>query len=299
MEQNRPFIDWPGLANPILGYEHWSVKDVCVYYEEEQRLFYLYFSAFALELFRTHIIGVTTRDFVHYSEPFMDWDGLEQGVGGLCSPSILQAEGRYVLSFNAWGDVPGQPNQLYYTESQDLMHWSGVRRLAPQLTEGVRSIDAVLAYSEGRYYLTWKERQVGNPVAVASALDGNDWRLIGKAQLDGIYENAQLLCIDGAWRMLATHCSVPHETYLFTMDGDGASPEHWLRWTDKRRLRVPLEGFNTKDHSNAGFMADWRQYDGYFYLLYAGNTELEQYRGRGHCRIGLARSADLSVWEKP
>lgn len=299
MGRQAAFIDWSRLRNPVLAYGDWSVKDVCAYYCEADRMFYLFFSAFTLAPFRTHLVGVTTRDFLTFSKPFIDWDGVEEGVGGFCAPSILRADNRYVLTFNAWGDVPGQPNRLYYSESEDLLNWNGKHRLAANVTEGIRSIDAALAYDNGMYYLIWKDRQKCNPIAASRDVGADGWTVIGAPALDRVYENGQFLRIDGTWRMVLTNCGDPHETHLFAMKGSGASSEDWLEWGDKQVCRVPIESFNTQDYSNAGFLADWRAYDGYFYLFYAGNTELAQYRGRGHCRIGLARSRDLAVWEAP
>ncbi|TBL78517.1 family 43 glycosylhydrolase [Paenibacillus thalictri] len=292
-------MEFERLQNPIVAYSEWSVKDVCVYYEDTEATFYLFFSAFCLEPFRVHLVEVSTQDFISFSEPIINWSGLDDEVGGFCAPSILKADGMYYLTFNAWGDIPGQPNQLYFSASTDLRNWNGKHRLARNLTEGIRSIDAAVAYVNGKFYASWKDRQLGNPIAWNSRMEPDGWELIGRPELDRVYENGQFVRLDGSWHMVLTNCGMPHETHIFKMNGNGERKEDWLNWNTKLTFKVPVESFNTKDFSNAGFLADWRQYDGYYYLFYAGNTELETYKGRGHCRIGIARSADLVTWFAP
>jgi len=50
------------------------------------------------------------------------------------------------------------------------------------------------------------------------------------------------------------------------------------------RLEVPLKS------------ARMRQYDGYYYLIYAGRTEGQAFARRGWNQLGLARSSDLMHW---
>ena len=42
--QQKPFIDWQGLSNPVLFYPDWSIKDVAMAYR--RGTFYVFFSAF-------------------------------------------------------------------------------------------------------------------------------------------------------------------------------------------------------------------------------------------------------------
>ena len=44
---------------------------------------------------------------------------------------------------------------------------------------------------------------------------------------------------------------------------------------------------------------DWRERDGHFYLFYAGSNDGERFSGRGHAKIGVARSTDLKTWTLP
>jgi hypothetical protein len=51
--------------------------------------------------------------------------------------------------------------------------------------------------------------------------------------------------------------------------------------------------------ADCAFLADWRQYDGYFYLFYAGSDDGDSFQLRGHGKIGVARSRDLVEWRAP
>ena len=62
MAQNKRFIDWNGLKNPVLSYPNWSVKDTAMAYRNGT--FYIFFSAFYPERgqVRSHVVEVSTRD---------------------------------------------------------------------------------------------------------------------------------------------------------------------------------------------------------------------------------------------
>ncbi len=51
--------------------------------------------------------------------------------------------------------------------------------------------------------------------------------------------------------------------------------------------------------ANAAAVYDWRKYDGYYYLIYAGRNEGQTYAKRGWNQIALARSKDLIHWSVP
>src|SRR4051812_2944642 len=77
--QKKPFIDWKGLANPVLSYPNWSVKDAAMAYRDGT--FYVFFSAFYPDRgqVRSHVVEVSTTDFKHFSEPIFNFDGEEEG----------------------------------------------------------------------------------------------------------------------------------------------------------------------------------------------------------------------------
>jgi hypothetical protein len=60
-----------------------------------------------------------------------------------------------------------------------------------------------------------------------------------------------------------------------------------------------FENFNTDNVANACFRADWREYDGHFYMIYCGRTEGKSHLGRGNNKLGLARSKELINWQAP
>jgi hypothetical protein len=314
----NPFINWGNLQNPVYAVDDWSVKDASMIYEEESGLFYLFFSAFfhVGDRVNSHVVSVKTKDWVNFSDPLFIWEGAELGYHGLCSPEVHHFDGKYVLTYNGWGDKPGKVNQLYYAESYDLENWDKHIPLGREVTAEYRAIDAALAYHEGTYFLYYKEsRPHGNlnrldltRAAYASGLDGpwqfvyagyNQFTYHNGSQSIKIHENYRLLEIDGTWYMQNTGYR-PHEPYLFEIGGNSGDIAWWTVWSNGILLEIPVEeGFNTAHRANAAHLQDWRKYDGYFYLLYAGNTENESFWGRGNNRLGLARSKDLIIWEVP
>lgn len=312
------FIPWEKLSNPVYEREDWSVKDATMIYVEESQEFFVFFSAFfhVGERVNSHVVGVRTKDWINFSEPLFIWDGQEMGYHGVCSPEINFIEGRYVMTYNGWGDKKGKVNQLYYAVSDDLIHWEKDIPLGREVTAGYRAIDAELAFHNDTYYLFYKEsRPFGHlrrvdltRVAYAQDIDG-PWEFVysgyvqfnstDTANVNLIHENYRLLEIDNVWH-LQTSGYFPHEPYLFKIGGDPDQKGWWGVWKNGIMLNIPpKEGFNTAHKANAGHLQDWRHYDGYFYLLFAGNTENETFWTRGHNRLGLARSKDLIHWEVP
>ncbi|MFW5757470.1 MAG: hypothetical protein ACOCYO_02200 [Bacteroidota bacterium] len=314
----KPFIPWEKLSNPVYEKDDWSVKDATMIYVEEKQEFYLFFSAFfhVGDRVNSHVVSVKTKDWIHFSDPLFLWDGKELGYHGVCSPEINYIEGKYILSYNGWGDKKGKLNQLYYAVSTDLENWEKHIPLGRDVTKGYRAIDADIAFHEDTYYLFYKEsRPFGHlprvdltRVAYANDIDGPwqfaysgylQYNTLDTAHANLIHENFSSLQIDGTWHLL-TSGYFPHEPYLFEIGGDADDKGWWGVWNNGRMLEIPpREGFNTAHKANASHLKDWRHYDGYFYLLFAGNTENETFWTRGHNRLGLARSKDLINWEFP
>jgi hypothetical protein len=311
MAQNRPFTAWKGLQNPVLSYTGWSIKDAAMAYRDGT--FYIFFSAFypkengAI----SHVVEVSTHDFKYFSQPIMNFDGIEDGWKGMCSPDVQLLNGQYVMTFNSWGDKPGKHDALFYMTSPDLVHWSERRTLAPNLTEGSRAIDAAFAASDSGYYLIWKEGTEGKMrprLAFAKSLKG-PFAYVGNGLpsllwADGhditteppsYHENYEFLHTDEQWYLLSTdhgRKKGPLGPFLYKLEpGFG-----WLKWTGGHQLNTPLETFNTVDRDNAAAIYDWRQYDGYYYMIYAGVTERTSFARRGWNQLGIARSKDLIHW---
>jgi hypothetical protein len=307
--RTRSFIDWTHLSNPVLSYPNWSIKDAAMAYHDGT--FYVFFSAFYPEhgRVRSHVVEVSTRDFKHFSAPLFNFDGEDNGWIGMCSPDVQFLYGRYVMTFNSWGDEPGKPNELFYMTSDDLIHWSRRRPLALNLT-GIGDqdvIDAALAQAGNGYYLAYKEQTRGKhkrpKMAFAMSLrgpfayvgNGLPLLLMANGKDNGLpHENYEFISTNGHWYMLTTDY-VPQAPYLYELDNGS----HWLRWTRGYTFNIPHERFNTENVANASALYDWRQYDGYYYLIYAGHTEGVTYANRGWNQLGLARSKDLVHWSVP
>jgi hypothetical protein len=88
-----------------------------------------------------------------------------------------------------------------------------------------------------------------------------------------IHENYEFMRMNSKWYLLTTDY-VPHTPYLYVLD----SKSDWLRWTKGYMLDIPKETFNTDNIANASALYDLRQYDGSYYLIYAGRTERKNVR---------------------
>ena len=312
--QKAPFLDWKNLHNPVLQYPDWSIKDTAMVYRDGT--FYVFFSAFYPRTDDTvcHVVEVTTKDFKTFSDPILKFDGKEDGWIGMCSPDVNLMNGQYVMTFNSWGNQPTKPNQLFVMTSPDMVHWSKREKLAANLTEGKKVIDAALAYADGGYYLIYKQGPKGGTLIPRMAFSKSvvgPYEFVGDGlpkllRPDGstetlTHENYQFIHVDTKWYLLTTDYDQQkegniidkgEELHLYTLD----PKSNWLVWGEGRRLDTPQEAFNTDYKDNAGCLVDWRRYDGYFYLLYAGRTEYNSFAMRGQNRLGLARSKDLIHW---
>ncbi|MFL5785548.1 MAG: hypothetical protein ACJ76H_13110 [Bacteriovoracaceae bacterium] len=288
------FVDWARLKNPVYQHEAWSVKDATMIYREETGEFYVFFSAFfeSRGKIASHISGVKTKDFVTFSEPLFVWSGEEIGYKGLAAPEVMRDGDRFVMSYNSWGDKLLKPNHLFYATSPDLEHWEKHQPLAGNISRWQRLIDATLAKRNNQYVLVYKTGKLfqKSQIAVATDLKG-PWKTLGRPIKDWM-ENGELIGLDGVLHLLMT--GKGHLPYLSRLNSSD-----YLSWGPLTRLDVPRETFNTFDLANAAHLKDWRKYDGYFYLIYAGTTEGDSYLGRGDNRLGIARSTDLIHWEVP
>lgn len=291
-------LDWKRLRNPVLAYHDWCLKDACMGYRDGW--FYVFTSAFfeAGGRVRSHVTGFRTRDFVTWSEPLFLWDGRDDGWIGLCSPDLQRSDdGRWILTYNAWGDLADRPNQLFYAISDDLETWDAHHPLGANVTAGIRAIDASVAREGMWWHLTWKREQ--RPMmARAKRIDSANWERLG--EIPGPWqENAQLVKLDGRWRMIVQKRYKDGLAAIRTMQGAGDAVQDWLRWDDGAPLALPVEGFNTAQACIGPYLADWRALDGFIYCLYGGNSETESMAGRGNCRLALARSRDMANWATP
>ena len=318
-----PFLDWGALRNPVLALPDRSLKDQAIVYRDGAFTFFASTrfegdeAAGAGDAARTgrEPLFYRTRDFVTF-EPLREPDGTGAG-----SPDLIESDGVWTMTFQRRSAHEGGATGLYFSTSRDLVSWSPARELGPEIVDpALRNLDAALARHGGHFILGWKRvqsfvvtRSLGpeldgrwlEPLPVTAPLKfgpnslSHDWA-----------ENFQFLEIDGRWHMVATAKApgIPfsrhiytgsHESYLYTMDGSGDALEDWTHWRCKRLLEVPQEDWNQAMHANAGYLADWREHDGHFYLFYAGANDHESFERRGHGKIGVVRSRDLVHWKLP
>ena len=221
------------------------------------------------------------------------------------------------MTFNSWGDDPRKPNQPFYRTSKDLVHWTPRTALATNLTASQHVIDAALADADGGYYLVYKEQTPGvhtRPRIAFSTSLGGPFQYVGDGiaallMKDGkdngfFHENFEFLHTNDQWFILATDYFHNRQNpikydvqapYLYAL----AQGSHWLKWDRGYTFEIPQEKFNSESIANAAGLYDWRKYDGYYYLIYAGRADGESYARRGWNRLALARSKDLMQWSVP
>lgn len=277
--------------------------------EHKDGIFYLFFSAFFRDRGRerSHVVGITTLDWRHFSDPFLMIDGKENGWTG---------NGIYYLTFNSWGEEHpnGEKNQLFVITSMDLVHWSPYQRIGRNLTQNLRCIDIAITFANYKFYIIWKDESIRVPLKKYSAriataedifgewtfiIDGYpEFYLQGKQLSLLIHENYQfLVCNDQQFLLCLDYR--PSHPVLYQIGGDPHQDANWLRWEEGVDLNIPQEKFNTQHIANAPFIADWRIFDGSYYILYAGRTIGFTHAGRGNNKLGLARSTDLVNWMTP
>jgi len=300
--------NWSRLRNPVLSYPHWSIKDPAM--ARSDGTYYVFFSAFYPDRgrLRSHVVEVSTRDFRTFSEPIVNFDGEADGFIGLCTPDVEKLDDTWVMVFNSWGDDAHRPDQLFYKTSPDLVHWSATRPLAHEITAGRSVIGPSITRIGHLYYASWRDGLEDDPknirvrIASAAALDG-PWRYAGSgnatlvmasgAPNGRIHENEQFVRIDGTLRMISDDYNDTAEgAFLYTL-ANLADP---LTWTRGYELQIAAEAFNTATRCEAASLYDWREQDGYFYLIYDAANEQKTYEGRGWKRLALARSRDLIHW---
>jgi hypothetical protein len=228
------------------------------------------------------------------------------------SPDITRDEaGRYVLTHQLRDPNNADISRIVYRTAPDPAGpWDEPRRLVPGLFEDQRTIDAALARTQWGTFVMFKrglhdaiEQHTEVAWSPSGSLDG-PWQHLGEPDV-GWTENFQFLVIDGTWHVLLTTIPI-HVPTLFRLTGDPSDPASWLHWEKVASFEIPQEDWNrgevagiTHETANSAYLCDARAADGYWYLFYAGSTELTTFEGRGHAKIGIARSRDLQSWEVP
>lgn len=231
----------------------------------------------------------------------------QEDTGGLASPDVTRApDGRFVMTYNSHTrDVVGSESKLYYRTSVDLKTWSAPTRLRVEGADAAtdRVIDAAMFFATTGAFLFFKLDQKAQVAHSASGAIDGPWKLLGALRPSNL-ENYQPIRIDGHMHLLGTTIPLLHRPALHRLDGDENDPAAWQTWTLVRELEIPEQSWNSGDpfqyeRSNAGYLVDARATEGFFYLLYAGSTDIASFNGRGHAKLGLARSTDLVHWDVP
>lgn len=313
------FIDWARLQNPVVSWPDRRIKDQVMAVDDGW--FYVLgsigFEEDDPDLATKRPTYVRSRDWKTWEEIPAPEERV--GQGGFHSPDLIRHGDRWEVVFQQRN--PGAPEiaRLFLSTSPDLLSWTPRAEIGTNVLPGLSIIDGALARVHDRTHLLLKWRVEDRPwLAITSTDDLTaHWDLDGRLVADtehpfhGFAENGQFIEIDGRTRMLATardpegfRCTsiytCSHEPFLYDFArGDGRDPSDWFDWRHKAFLWIPYESWNTVMHANTGFLADWREHDGFFYLSYAGANDSESFQGRGHGKIGLARSRDLMHWRLP
>ena len=291
-------IDWSALANPILSYRAVGVKDQALQWSGGQ--WHMLYSDMTATKGVPHVhfsVGVSS------SPDLQQWSSPEVIAVNAASPDIVRSpSGTFIVTYQT-------PQGLAYRTASDvsLQHWSAPHPLGRGLAH--RMIDAALAFTGHGVILGFKAGTTTQhfEIAWAPTLTGT-FHVVGRPDIvvyNDTVENYEFLTVDGAWRLVATSNTLD-QPFLFTLGpGDPSTPSTWLHWSVGQQLSVPNESFNSGtgissvgyEHANSAFLCVGPHDEDY--LTYAGSTELTQFGGWGHARIGLARSTDLVHWDVP
>jgi hypothetical protein len=312
-----PRVDWSRLANPILSYPDAGAKDEALVWSGGRwhMLFsYLTHDRSAPGGVHWDVATATSTDLVRWSAA-VPWPD-QPGTLGVASPDIVRSpSGTFVVTYQSDPSTHGQ-DKLYYRTSADLVHWSAAYPLAPTLASAAadRQIDAAVAYTGHGVILGFKASSGSSAQhfeiawSPSGSLSG-PWTLVGRPGIT-LYgdkvENYEFVAAGGRWHLVATSNQLD-QPWMFSLDGDPATPSSWLHWAAGRELHVPAQRWDTGpgissigyEQDNSAFLCNARSVDGYYYLLYAGSRELTQFGGWGHAGIGIARSTDLVHWQTP
>jgi hypothetical protein len=296
-------VAWDSLRNPIVETD-WMAKDQAAVFVAG--VWHLWYS--------TRQPG---RGIGYQTSPdLLTWTVVDDRPPTGGSPDVRQLkDGRWLMTVQVDPPSPESPDRddLAYAvaDSTAALATAPLHPLAPGFFDDVRRIDAAVAETDTGLFLVFKRggrEQVPQITTLlhspSGSLDG-PWTHLGDPNV-GWFENYQFLEIDGVWHLLGTRIPV-HVPELWRLEGNPDDPDAWLTWAKVRDLEVPAEAWNSGDgdpgfayeRANSAYLVDHRAVDGWWYLFYAGSTELTTNEGRGHAKIGIARSRDLQTWTVP
>jgi hypothetical protein len=297
-------VPWEQLKNPIFATDAMA-KDQAVVFADGR--WHLLFSSRSNDPRYTGLGHVVSTDL-------RDWKPVTPRAPNGGSPDVTRdVDGNYIVTFQTDRSENTELNWLVArtTPRLDALGNAPETKLFPALFPNDRLIDVALARTDKGTFAIFKrglheatEQFTHLAYSPSGSLEG-PWELLGEPNV-GWFENYQFLEIDGKWHVLGTRIPV-HVPELWRLDGNPADPKAWLKWTKVRDLTVPGEAWNSGgkvagidfERANSAYLFDNRVVDGYFYLFYAGSTELQTNAGRGWSKIGVARSNNLENWSVP
>lgn len=292
---------WSGVRNPFLGYPEVAIKDAFAV-RDDAGTWHVGYSEIHDPPLRFRLGFSSSADLISFTRG----ESIDQEtVGGLASPDVVRMpDGRYLMTYNSHTRDEGDTaNKLYYRTSDDLVTWSDAVRIHIDGADGPtdRLIDAAAAFTDHGTFLMFKREQTAAVAHSPSGSIDGPWTFLGDLNV-ATTENAQLIRLDGVWHMMATTIPVIHEPVLYRLDGEESDPASWTKWAQVAKFEITAQAWNDGpflDHetSNASYLVDARDDDGFYYLVYAGSTELSMFGKRGHSSLGIARSTDLTTWE--
>jgi hypothetical protein len=312
-------VNWSKLRNPILSSPSAGEKDqVMVWFDGKWHVIFSYVRDDPSIPGGVYwdIATSSSTDMTSWTPP-EPWPS-QPGALGVAAPQIVRdPQGDFVVTYQSDpGQTDGAQDRLYYRTTADFVTWSTPHPLAQSLAPepGDRMIDGSLAWTPDGLILGYKFSAGGSSQAFEIARSPNGsidgpWRYVGKPDIvvyGDTVERYEFLNVEGSWDLMATSNTLD-QPWLFKLTGDPDSPSGWLHWSSGYELAIPKAKWDSGpgvssvgyEWANASFLCNASGTDGYYYLLYAGSSELSQFGGWGHAEIGIARSRNLVDWQVP
>jgi hypothetical protein len=302
-QHSSPFqfiSNWDELTNPIFELNDAQITAVDALYD--RGTWFLFYSILYQDSSGTHarIEQISTKDFKNYSAPILSFNGQEDGWLGMANPSITKLRNIYYLSFNSWGDKPGEPDQLFYMSSRDLRNWTVKTPLAPEVTVNEKATHPVLAFSRGKWFLCYNhnaEPRVAMTRGIRmpfERLGMGSLSLYNSADTILAHKKHQPISFGNKWGLLASGNKV--DPYLYKLPTAGSSGLGWLTWDGGYPIKVIRREIALAPPPESATLINMKSAGGYFYLFYVMNPSGETSLQSTTSKIEVYRSTDLQYW---
>ncbi|MBE6369360.1 MAG: hypothetical protein E7056_04270 [Lentisphaerae bacterium] len=293
-------FNWDGLYNPFFAWRC-STRDPAAIYHEGK--YYIYVTIQfnqerwgAPEGYQIHMIE--TEDFRNFSNP------VPVTPRGYVSPgNVIRANGKFYMSITRYP----WPTAVSLIESDDLVHWSEPRIVVPTFhgdywgNDAHGPIDGYLVEWRNRYWMFYTDYQKGTRsqhlgLAVSDDLVTFENLTPDKPLLDSDFYNENRgienvsMVVDGDDLYLFCSVGMPEQSIAVLKSNDIMS---WPK-LDKSAEIGGLKQEWSKFVACAQFVADWREQNGYWTMLFMGTRHFDAH---DRMMLGMARSKDLLNWE--